>query len=85
MGKVLFSKTAAQACVAKFASQIEQIHEFVTKISLIVDEAEVAKQKYIKVLVGNLDDPNQTFLINCHLLDSGSNVISSIIHSAHCG
>ena len=49
------------------------------KIFLIVDEAEVAKQKYISVLVGSLDAPNQTFLVNCHPLDNGRNVNSSII------
>ena len=49
------------------------------KIFLIVDEAEVAKQKYISVLVGSLDAPNQTFLVNCHPLDSGRNVNSSIL------
>ena len=53
---------------------------FVTKkIFLIVDEAEVAKHKYISVLVGSLDAPDQTFLVNCHPLDSGRNVNSSII------
>ena len=31
------------------------------------------------MLVGNLDAPNQTFLVDCHPLDSGSNVNSSII------
>ena len=44
-----------------------------------MDEAEVAKQKYICVLVGSLDAPNQTFLVNCHPFDSGRNVNSSII------
>ena len=44
-----------------------------------MDEAEVAKQKYISVLVGSLDAPNQTFLVNCHPLDSGRNVNSCII------
>ena len=44
-----------------------------------MDEAEIAKQKYISVLVGSLDAPNQTFLVDCHTLDSGSNVSSSII------
>ena len=44
-----------------------------------MDEAEIAKQKYISVLVGRLDAPNQTFLVDCHPLDSGSNVNSSII------
>ena len=44
-----------------------------------MDEAEIAKHKYISVLVGSLDAPNQTFLVDCHLLDSGSNVNSSII------
>ena len=54
-----------------------------TKNILIVDEAEIAKQKYISVLVGSLDAPNQTFLVDCHPLDSGSNVNSSIIlHTA---
>ena len=46
---------------------------------LIVDEAEVAKQKYISVLVGNLDAPDQTFLVNYHPFDSGRNVNSIII------
>ena len=44
-----------------------------------MDEAEFAKQKYISVLVGSLDAPNQTFLVNYHPLDSGRNVNSSII------
>ena len=82
MGKVLPSETAAPACVAKLVSQKgEQIQELLRdkKIFLIVDEAEVAKQKYISVLVGSLDAPDQTFLVNCHPLDSGRNVNSSII------
>ena len=82
MGKVLPSKTAARACVAKLASQKEeQIQELLCdkKFFLIVDEAEVVKQKYIGLLVGSLDAPNQTFLVNCHPLDSGRNVNSSII------
>ena len=82
MGKVLPSETTARACVAKLASQKEeQIQELLRdkKIFLIVDEAEIAKQKYISVLVGSLDAPNQTFLVDCHPLDSGSNVNSSII------
>ena len=84
MGKVLPSQTAARACVAKFASQKEeQIQELHVlndkKFFLIVDEAEIAKQKYISVLVGSLDAPNQTFLVDCHPLDSGSNFNSSII------
>ena len=83
MGKVLPSETAARVCVvAKLASQKEeQIQELLRdkNIFLIVDEAEVAKQKYISVLMGSLDAPDQTFLVNCHPLDSGSNVNSSII------
>ena len=81
MGKVLPSETAARACVAKIASKKEQIQELLRdkKFFLIVDEAEIAKQKYISVLVGSLDAPNQTFLVDCHPLDSGSNVNSSII------
>ena len=82
MGRVLPSETAALACVAKLASQKEeQIQELLRdkKTFLIVDEAEIAKQKYISVLVDSLDAPNQTFLVDCHPLDSGSNVNSSII------
>ena len=81
-GKVLSSETAARTCVAKLASQKEkQIQELLRdkKLFLIVDEAEIAKQKYTSVLVSSLDGPNQTFLVDCHLLDSGSNVNSSII------
>ena len=44
-----------------------------------MDEAEIAKQKYISVLVGSLDTPNQTFPVDCNALDSGSNVNRSII------
>ena len=44
-----------------------------------MDKAEVAKQNYINVLVDSLDAPIQTFLVNCHPLDNGSNVNSSII------
>ena len=44
-----------------------------------MDEAEVAKQKYINVLVGSLDTPNETFLIEYLPLESSSNVNSSII------
>ena len=44
-----------------------------------MDEAEVAKQKYISVLVGSLNALNQTFFVNRHPLDSGRNVNSSII------
>ena len=45
----------------------------------MVDEAEIVKQKYISVFVGSLDAPNQTFLVDCHPLDSGSNVSSILI------
>ena len=81
MGKVLPLQTAARTCVAKLASQKKNKFKnyFVTKNFLIVDEAEIAKQKYISVLAGSLDAPNQTFLVDCHPLDSSSNVNSSTI------
>ena len=84
MVKVLPSETAARACGAKLASQKEQIQKLLRdeKNFLIVDEAEIAEQKYISVLVSSLDAPNQTFLVDCHPLDSGSNVnISIILHT----
>ena len=49
------------------------------QIFLIVDEAEVAKLKYINVFAVSVDAPNQTFLVDCHPLDSGSNADSHII------
>ena len=80
MGKVLPSETAARSCVAKLASQNEQIQKLLRdKKILILVEAEVANQKCIKVLVCRLDAPNQTFLVDCHPLDSGSNVNSCLI------
>ena len=39
----------------------------------------MVKQKYINVVVGSLDTPNETFLIECLPLESSSNVYSSII------
>ena len=77
----MLSGIAARTCVAKLASQKEkQIQELLRdKFFFIVDEAEIAKQKYISVVVGSLDAPNQTFLVDCHPVDSSSNVNSSII------
>ena len=80
--KVLPSETAVRVSVAKLAYKKEkQIRElpFDKQIFLIVDEAEVAKRKYINVLVGSLDTPNDTFLIDSLLFESGSNVNSSLI------
>ena len=82
MGKSLPSETAARASVAQLASQKEEnIRELLRdkKVFLIMGEAEVAKQKYINVLVGSLDTPNETLFIECLPLDSSSNVNSSII------
>ena len=81
-GKVLPSATAARASVAKLSyKKEEQIREllFDKQIFLIVDETGIAKRKYINVLVGSLDTPNNTFLIDCLPLESGTNVNSSII------
>ena len=68
MGKPLLSETAARASVAQLASKKkESIWEVLRDkhVVLIVDEAEVDKQKYIYVLVGSLDTPNETFLVEC--------------------
>ena len=78
MGKVLPSETAARACVAKLASQKEkQIQELLRdkKFFLIVDEAEVAKQKYISVFVGSLDAPNQNRTVFISLPNSTHKLI----------
>ena len=81
MVKALLLETAARACVAKLTSQKEQIQELLRDKNnfLIVVEAEVAKQKCINMFVRSLDTTNQTFLLDCHPLVSGSNVNSSII------
>ena len=39
----------------------------------------MAKQKYITILVGSLDTPDKTFLIECLPLESTSNVSCNII------
>ena len=60
MGKVLPLETAARTCVAKLASQKEeQIQELLRdkKIVLIVDEAEIAKQKVHWCACGDLRCP----------------------------
>ena len=82
MRKPLLSKTSARASVAQLASQKEEkIRELLRdkKVFLIVDAAEVDKQKCINVLVGSLDNPNATFLIEYLPLESSSNVNSSIV------
>ena len=65
------SETAARASVGKLASQKEeQIQELLRdkKIFLIVDEAEIAKQKYISVLAGSLEPQiRHSSLIAIHL------------------
>ena len=49
-------------------------------------ETEVAQQKYINVLLGSLDTPNEIFLIECLPVKSSSNVICwSQYYSTHCG
>ena len=81
MGKPLSSETAARASIAQLASQKEEnIRELLgdKKVFLIVDVAEVDKQKFINVLVGSLDTRNEAFVIEC-LLESSSYVNSSII------
>ena len=72
------SETAARASVVKLASQKEQIQELLRdkKIYLVVDEAKVAKQKYINVLVTAYICSN---LVNFHPLYSSGNVNSSVI------
>ena len=74
MEKVLPLETAVRAYVARLAFEKEQIQELLCdKTFLIIDKAEIAKQKYINVLVGSLDALNQIFHVDCHLLDSNSN------------
>ena len=68
MGKPLPSETAVPASVAQLAFQKEKNNREVLwdkKVFLIVDEAEVRKLKYINVLMGSLDTPNETFRIEC--------------------
>ena len=78
MDKVSPSETTPRACVAKLASQKEQIQE------LLRDKKNFfklwIKQRLLnKSILMRLDVPNQTILVDCHPLDSGSNVNSSII------
>ena len=41
-----------------------------------MDEAEIAKQKYISVPVVSLDARNQTFLVDCHRLTAVAMLIA---------
>ena len=62
------SETAARASVAKLARQKEdEIRDTLRdkKIFMVVDEADVAGQKYVNVLVEYLEAPTETFLIDC--------------------
>ena len=82
MGKPLPSETAALASVTQLASQKEEkIRELLRDktVFLIVNEAEVDKQKHINVQMSSVDTPNETFLIGCLSLESSSNVYSGII------
>ena len=82
MEKPLPSETAARSSVDQLAYQKEKnIRELLRdkEVFLTVDEAEANKQEYINVLVGSLDTPNKTFLIECLPLEIGSSVNSSII------
>ena len=46
---------------------------------MIVDKAGVDHQKYINILVGSLNNPNEAFLLKSLSLQSSTNVNSSII------
>ena len=46
---------------------------------MIINEAEMHKQKCINVLMGSLDTPNETVRIECLPLESSRNVKSSVI------
>ena len=68
MGKSLPSETAART--KRYSISIPKRGKYSTTTSvqksfLIVDEAKVAKQKYINAEVSNLDTPKETFLIEC--------------------
>ena len=76
MGKPLpFEIAAARASVAQFASQNEEnIRDLLQhkKVFLILDETEVDKQKYINVIVGSLDTPNENFLLSAFHLKAAA-------------
>ena len=78
IGKVVTSEIAAQAALLSSPKRTNSRITSTQFYFFIVDEAEVAKQKYTNVLVGRLDAPNRTFPVDCHPLDSGSNVNSCI-------
>ena len=51
---------------------------------LIVDEAEIAGEKYVNIIVGTLESPKRTFLLDCIPLESAANsdVILRIVDAA---
>ena len=49
-----------------------------------MDEAEVAHKKYINVLVGSLEPPNDTYLIECPPFESCSSANSCrVLHTVN--
>ena len=85
MAKPLPSGTAARARIAQLKSpRKEDIGKPLRnkKVFFLVDEAEADKQKCINVLVGSLDTPNETFLIECLPLESSNHLNTSIIPHA---
>ena len=80
MAKVLSSETAPRASFAQLVCQEENLIRLLhDKIFLMVNEAAVALQKYVNVLVGSLETPTGTYLIECLPLESCSSINSAFI------
>ena len=65
LGRAMPSESACQAHVEILAEQeMDRIKKKLTgkDISMVLDESEVSKNKYINVLVGDTAEPEKTFL-----------------------
>ena len=70
------SESACRKQVNDLASQeSERIKKLLTikLIFLVVDESDVAGQKYVNVLAGLMEEPNKTYLISCSPLSGNPN------------
>ena len=46
----------------------------------VIDEADISESKYVNILVGNIEQPETTYLLHCKILDASPNQ-QSVVHA----
>ena len=57
-------------------SRIQQIIQG-KKVFLIVDESEFDNKKFLNILVGNIETPEKTYLVDCSIIETANQVTVS--------